>query len=260
MIDTHCHLNLEPLSNTPSKFLDQALAAGVTNIIIPAVDLPTSQSAIDLAGTSDRLFAMVGIHPEEAAKTDFSNLFENLKSLALKPKVVAIGECGLDYFHTTQTKAAQHQLFEFQLQLAHELDLPLSIHVRDLPAEASAKEDAHQDALELIRQFTPRAVLHCFSGNQDYLQAALDLGLFISFAGNVTFQNAHKLQQLAKLTPTDRLLVETDAPYLNPDRGVFPNTPAQVVKTYHFLAKLKNISLEQLSQAVEDNVHQLFNV
>jgi len=102
MIDTHCHLNLEPLSNTPSKFLDQALAAGVPNIIIPAVDLPTSQSAIDLAGTSDRLFAMVGIHPEEAAKTDFSNLFENLKSLALKPKVVAIGECGLDYFHTTQ--------------------------------------------------------------------------------------------------------------------------------------------------------------
>lgn len=250
MLDPHCHLNLDPLDQNTQQIIDNALTLGVTQIIIPAVDLATSQSAIALAQTSDHLYAMVGIHPEEAANIHFDNLYSDLKSLAQNSSVVAIGECGLDYFHTTETKTRQHELFELQLQLAQDLDLPLSIHVRD----------AQDDAISTISKFKVRGVLHCFSGDRDYLDKALSLGLYISFAGNVTFKNAGNLQELVKLVPIDKIFAETDAPYLNPDRGVWPNTPSQVVKTYKFLAELKGTTIEELSNQTHSNAQTLFRL
>lgn len=250
MLDPHCHLNLEPLAQNPGKFIEEALAQGVTQIIIPAVDLATSQSAISLAQTSDHLYAMVGVHPEEAVNINFDNLYSDLKSLAQNSSVMAIGECGLDYFHTTETKTKQHKLFELQLQLAQDLDLPLSVHVRD----------AQNDAISTISKFKVKGVFHCFSGDADYLEKALQLGFYISFAGNLTFKNATHLQDLAKQVPLDKIFVETDAPYLNPDRGVWPNTPSQVALTYQFLANLKGITVEELSHQTHTNASELFRL
>jgi TatD DNase family protein len=257
MVDTHCHLNLDPLNTDISGHIDSATQVGITHFIVPGVDLDSSQTATAIARKFTGCHAAAGIHPHEASTLiGNSNLLDQwlsvLKSLAKDPKVVAIGECGLDYFHLQDNQdqliAAQRQLFTAQLELARDLDLPLSIHVRE----------AHQPALKLIDQFKPRAVLHCFSGDEPYLHSALDLGLYISFAGNVTFASAKPLHRLLKLVPPDRLLLETDAPYLNPHRGQWPNTPANIAETYRFVADFLGLSHEKLSTLTHQNARNLF--
>jgi len=256
MIDSHCHLNLDPLYQDWPKFLETAQEAGINTILVPGVDLYTSKKAIEIASKSNSIWAMAGIHPHRADKinspTKLKDLIGSLKSLAKSGDIIAIGECGLDYFklENQATKKLQQQLFIAQLKLAKQLNLPVSIHVRD----------AHNDAIKILSQFQPRGVLHCFSGNQAYLKKALDLGLFISFAGNITFKNAQNLQEFARAVPLDRLLLETDAPYLNPHRGVWPNTPAHIAEVYKFVASLTDLPTEKLVNQVTENSHTLFKI
>ncbi len=264
MLDTHCHLNLEPLVDDWQSHLQQAISQDITTFIIPSVDLPSSQTAIDIATESDHCYAAIGIHPHEAASPshqDLQKIKHDLIFFAKNKKVVAIGETGLDYFRLDeenkhQNIQSQHQLFSLHLKLAQTLNLPTIIHVRDNPDQATA----HQDALNLIKQTPTQAILHCFSGDQEYLRQALDLNLYISFAGNLTFKNAQDLQHLITQVPLNRLLLETDAPYLNPNRGQWPNTPSNITQTYQFTAQLLNLSVKELSHQIHQNTKTLFGI
>lgn len=262
MIDTHCHLNLDPLNQDVSGHLKHAKDAGVTDLIIPGVNRQSSQAAIDLASKHDHLYAAIGLHPHEADQvltdgTDLDALTDWLiKQAKSNPKVVAIGECGLDYYRLEDGKqrkhsiAAQKKLFRLHLHAARQAKVPVSVHVRD----------AQTDALNILSRAKVRGVLHCFSGDQDYLQAALDLGLYISFAGNVTFKGSKDLQHLLILVPKDRLLLETDAPFLNPHRGHWPNTPSNISLTYAFVADLLHMDQTKLSDLVHQNARELFRL
>lgn len=267
MIDTHCHLNLDPLIKDAELFLDQARKQGITKFIVPGVNRESSQTAIQLAASHPDCFAAIGLHPHEADQvltdgTDLEAFKSGVIQAANSQQIVAIGECGLDYFRLPEgeqrkhTIKAQHKLFKLHLHLATQTDLPLLVHVRDLPGETSA----HTDALNLLSKQPVTAVLHCFSGDATYLQKALDLGFYISFAGNLTFANATDLQTLIQRVPLDRLLLETDAPYLNPMRGEWPNTPANVSQTYQFAADLLNLPLPKLIKHTSHNAKNLFDI
>lgn len=255
MIDTHGHLNLKPLIDNWAEYWHKAQAAGVTKIIVPGTNLATSQTALDLANQDKSIFAAVGIHPHDTLEIEDTLAAEiELTQMAKQPNVVAVGECGLDYFYPEyQTQSAQEiqkKWFEFQLELANTQQLPVSIHVRA----------AQQDVLSLLAKYRPKGVLHCFSGDLDYLSQALKLGLYISLAGNVTFSNAKDLVALLPQIPQDRLILETDAPYLNPTRGEFPNQPAQISQTYQFVAQALQLTTQELVDQVNLNVNKLFDI
>ncbi len=235
LIDTHAHLNFPELMADIDGVLARAKAAGVEKIINIGTSLEDSKIAIDLAQKYDNLYATVGIHPENTC--DDWEMFERL---AKSPKVVAIGECGLDNKVGLQN---QGEVFEKQIEIAQKLDLPLVIHVRDAWEEI-AKMDLSKN----------RGVFHCYSG-----PAHLIPNFYASFAGNVTFKNAGPLRDTAKLIPIDKLLVETDCPFLAPEphRGS-QNEPANVKITATVLAELKNMSIEEFTRETTENAEKLF--
>jgi len=262
LIDSHAHLNFPELMADIEGVLARARKAGVEKIINIGTNLEDSKIAIDLAQKYDNLYATVGIHPDSPSPsaTDWSEL----EKLAKNPKVVAIGECGLDYsrikydvssikYHNETERQRRH--FQKQIEIAKNLELPMSIHIRDAQNDLMAILDA--------ARMTGRAkgVFHCFSGDQKYLEFVLEQGFFVSFAGNVTFKNAQNLRDLAKATPLDRLLLETDCPYLSPEplRGS-QNEPANVKITVAKLAEIKNMSLDHISSIILDNTRRLFNI
>lgn len=270
MIDTHCHLNLDPLVKDYLSYFEQAKEIGVSQVIIPGVNVESSQKAVELARDLEGLFPAIGLHPEEAEQAlttqKSQEIYNWLVEWGSKSEVVAIGECGLDYFRlpddplqAKHIKAFQKKLFKLHIKAALEVDKPLLIHVRDVD-ESFDSHGAHYQVMELLEKHQPKAVLHCFSGDQTYLKKALDLGLYISFAGNLTFKNAPHLGEIVTKVPKERLLLETDAPYLNPDRGQWPNTPAQVAKTYEYASQLLNISQEDLSTQVHQNSQSFFGI
>lgn len=259
MIDTHVHLNLSPLYDEVDQYLNQARAVKVTDFIVPGTDLDSSLRAIALSRQYPHCYSAVGIHPEEAANLDLQAIGGVIDKLARMlnevSQIKAVGECGLDLFRVEEHSLQeilklQTHLFTNQLQLAHDFSKPVVMHVRE----------AHKQVLELLKQYRPAGVLHCFSGDKEYLAEALELGLYISFAGNVTFANAHAHRELLALVPLARLLLETDSPFLNPDRGQFPNHPAQITKVYAQVAELKQVSLATLEAQVWENAQQLFNL
>jgi len=209
IIDTHVHYNLSPLLENWQSHLKTAKKHGVTQSIVVGTDLASSQLAIDIAEQDPHLFATVGIHPHEMNHLVETRLIASLQDLIKNnlAKIVAIGEIGLDYHY--QKNNHQRQLFISQIKLANEFNLPLSIHVRD----------AYDDALEILQQHPPASefVLHCFSGDEHYVQEAIKLGAYFGVDGNITYKNAQKLRDLLKLIPPDKVLLETDAPYLPPE-------------------------------------------
>lgn len=261
MIDTHVHLNLEPLFDDYMNYYNQAQSAGVTQLIVPGVNQETSLRSITLAQTLDGVWAGVGYHPDEAEQLlttqSTQQIYHWLQTTAASDRVVALGETGLDYYRLADEpltqkhqKAAQKKLFKLHIKVALELNKPLLVHVRQ----------AQEDALALLSQYQPKAVLHCFSGDADYLAECLKLGCYVSFAGNVTFANAGALVDRLRQVPLDRLLLETDAPFLNPNRGQWPNTPAHVAQIYQTVAQLLQINIDQLEQAVETNARRLLHL
>ncbi|MCL4390526.1 MAG: TatD family hydrolase [Patescibacteria group bacterium] len=243
LIDSHCHLTKKFCPDV-DQTLAQAKDAGVEKIITIGTTLEDSQEGIEIAQNHDGVYAAVGIHPEESCAN-----WGKFEQLAQMPRVAAIGECGLDY---KVGLPGQKEIFEKQIGIARKLNLPLSIHIRDA-----------QDDLMKMDLAGTRGVFHCFSGDERYLNFILTKlpDFYISFAGNVTFKNASGLQQLAKLVPLERLLVETDSPFLAPHplRGS-QNTPANVKITVQFLADLKSISLEELSKITSKNAQILFGI
>ena len=231
MIDTHAHLG-----GDASDVLERAAAAGVTRVIAVATTVSGAREALALADRHDGVYACLGVHPHEAG--DPGDLTE-LRALLAHPKAVAVGETGLDYFRDYAPHGAQQRLFDEELALAHELGKPVVIHTRAADDDTRDRLVAHDGTV----------ILHCFS-SPALLDDALADGWYVSFAGNVTYKNAYELRDCARRVPSERLLVETDSPYLAPQavRGR-RNEPAYVVHTYDFLSELRDEDVRTLADA-----------
>jgi TatD DNase family protein len=274
IFDTHVHYNLDPLWPNWPEHWQAAQAHGVDTSLVVGTTLATSQAAVGIATQDPHLFAAVGVHPYELRiavenKLDIPTFLTEVStelSAMLKADsshlIRAIGETGLDYFRQPSDQAmveavctAQRQSLELQLQLALQHQLPLILHVRDsaIP-ETQTPGNAYWDTLELIQKYQPNAfILHCASGPRSYVQAMVELGAHVSFAGNVTYPSADSLRALIPLVPANKILLETDAPFLPPQgfRGK-PCEPLMIAKTAEFLAENCGINLEQTYRNAEE--------
>jgi TatD DNase family protein len=252
LIDSHCHLDSDQFDADREQVIERALAAGVTQMVA----IGTGNGPPDLeAGTrlADRykfLYATVGVHPHDAAKAN-EITFQALADLTLHPKVIAIGEIGLDYHYDFSPRETQQAVFIRQMQIAKK---PIVIHTRE----------AWDDTIKLIREhWDPQrgGIMHCFSGNPDQAKQALDLGFYLSFGGIVTFPKALEIQESARQAPIDRILVETDSPYLAPvpTRGK-RNEPAFMLETVRKLAQLRNVSEQAIAQSTTANFQHLMSL
>jgi TatD DNase family protein len=255
LVDSHCHLDHLDLSDREGGLngvIDAAQARGVTHFLSVAVDMNTSRSLIDLTAQFDNVYSSVGVHPLQKIPQPVPSI-EELVSLAQEPRVVAIGETGLDNFYSSETIDWQRQSFVNHLQACQEIAKPVIIHTRD----------AREETIELMRKHTPSAggVMHCFTETWDMAQQALELGFYISFSGILTFANAKALRDVAVKVPLDRILVETDSPWLAPvpHRGA-QNEPQYVREVAQCMADLRGISLEELAAATTDNFNRLFQI
>lgn len=254
MIDSHAHLYLEHFDEDREAVIKRAQDAGVESIINIGIDVETSSSAISMARERDGFFASVGIHPQSPVD-DLEGALGGIRELiAANPReAVAVGEIGLDYYWDTVTPDDQSGVLQRQLDLALELGLPVIFHCRD----------AIETLLELLeaRSEIPPGVFHCFEGGGDEAERGLALGYHISFAGNVTYTNAQRIQQAAESVPLERLLLETDSPYLppHPHRGQ-RNEPAFVALTRDYLAGLMGFSPAEVEEAATENTRRLFRL
>ncbi len=239
-VDTHCHL-YDTRGVPVDDVISAARAAGVTTMINVGCDRDTTASAIEIARTHEGIFATAGLHPHEARHG-----VATIVDLLDDPAVIAVGECGLDYYYDHSPRDAQRTAFAAQIQLAHERALPLVVHTRD----------AWADTFDVLKaEGAPeRTIFHCFTGGPDEADACLDLGAFLSFSGIVTFKTAVDLHRAAERCPADRLLAETDSPYLAPvpHRGR-TNQPAYVTHVVQFLADLRNEPLEHIRATTVEN-------
>jgi TatD DNase family protein len=255
LVDSHCHLNFDTLKADLPNIKQRMAAAKVGHAMVIGVTADKLPEIIAMAEADAALFATVGIHPDRQDTTDLS--VAELVSLSQHPKVVGIGETGLDYFHCEGDMTWQHDRFRRHIRAANQTGLPLIIHTRD----------AGDDTLRILQEEAASpalggagGVIHCFTESAAFAESILAMGFYLSFSGIVTFKNAANLQAIAKTVPLDRLLIETDAPYLAPvpHRGK-TNEPSFVAHTAEFLANLRGISLETLAQATTANYFRLFS-
>lgn len=252
LVDSHCHLNYEGLAERRDEVLANARQRGVIGFL----NISTRQSewgdVIAVAQANEDVWATVGVHPHEAdAHPDLGS--QALVEAARHPRVVAIGECGLDYYYDKSDRSAQRDRFQAHIDAARSTGLPLVVHTRD------AEEDTAHMIERAAKEGGITGVLHCFTGSADLARKALDLGFFISLSGIVTFRNASELQETAKWLPPDRLLVETDSPFLAPvpNRGKTCE-PAFVADTAAFVASLRNEQLDAFASITTANFFRLF--
>lgn len=252
LIDSHCHLDSEQFDGDREGVIERAVAAGVERMLtIGSGDGPPDvEAAIRLADRYPMLYASIGVHPHDAAKAT-AETYRRLAELAVHPKVVAIGEIGLDYHYDYSPRDVQQDVFRAQLQVARDLQLPVVIHTRE----------ADDDTLAILREagHPVHGVLHCFTGTTALATAGLALGLHVSFAGILTFPKAEPLRETARHVPLDRVLVETDSPFLAPVpyRGQ-RNEPAYVSRVLAALAHVHGIDALELARRTTANFHSLF--
>lgn len=253
LVDSHCHLNYPGLVERQDEVLDAARARGIAAFL----NISTRQSEWgDILGTAERhsdVWASIGVHPHEAdAHPDLGA--SALIEAADHPRVIGIGECGLDYYYDKSARQAQRERFQAHIDAARATALPLIVHTRD------AEEDTAEILERAAEQGVVSGVLHCFTSSAELARRALDIGFYISLSGIVTFKNARDLQETAKIIPEDRLLVETDAPFLAPmpNRGKTCE-PAFVADTASFVAELRQTPLERLAETTTANFYRLFN-
>ncbi|MEN8779173.1 MAG: TatD family hydrolase [Glaciecola sp.] len=250
-VDSHCHL--DKLDKSPSELAEAvnfAQQRGVEHMLCVAVSVSEFDDMVETVSEFDNVSVSCGVHPcYEDEMTDYDTLL----GYAALDKVVAVGETGLDYYHSTDTKAVQQRSFIDHIKVASQVGKPLIIHTRNAREDTIALYKAHKNE-------QTSGVLHCFTESMEMAQQALDLGLYISLSGIVTFKSAKELQEVAKMIPIDRLLIETDSPWLAPVpyRGK-PNQPGYVVEVGEFIANLRGISVEALAKHTTENFYRLFN-
>jgi TatD DNase family protein len=253
LIDTHIHLDFPQFDGDRERVIERAATAGVGAMVNVGADVDSSRAAVALAEAHPQIYAAVGVHPHDA-KTMTGEVLEVLRALASRPRVVAIGEIGLDFYRDLSPREKQRQVFEQQLALASEVGKPMIIHDRE----------AHKEVMAILRRWAegcqqPVGVLHCFSGDLAMAQEAIELGFYVSIAGPVTFPNARRLRELVRQLPLEKLLVETDCPYLtpHPHRGK-RNEPAYVKLVAQEVAHIKGLTLEEVARVTSDNARALF--
>ncbi len=279
MIDAHCHLNFHTFENDYDEVIKRANDTGITKIINTGTQISSSQWAVDLAQKYENLYAIIGIHPHHADKVtaghpeeqsdvriSSNNWIEQLENLGQNKKVIGIGECGLDYYNYKSNGIVdpdlQKKIFIQQIELAHKLKLPLQIHSRD--------EKARIDTIKILKdhkhllQNVP-GMFHCMAGSLESLKAVLDLRFYVGFDGNSMYEGLPpgeplELQELIKAAPLNRIVIETDSPYLTPlpHRGQ-RNEPAYAIIVGQFIAKLKKVSLEELVEQTDKNIYTIFS-
>jgi TatD DNase family protein len=249
-IDSHCHLDDARFADDLDAVLDRASAAGVTRILsIGTGDGPPEiDRAVRIAEKYEQVYATVGVHPHDAAKVTPQTL-DDLRALAAHPKVVAYGEIGLDYHYDFSPREVQREVFIAQLKLAADLKLPITIHTRE----------AWDDTLSILREnWTGQGIMHCFTGDPVQAQEALDMGFHLSYGGVLTFKTAENVRESARITPDNRLLIETDAPYLAPipHRGK-RNEPSMMIETARKLAEVRGTTPDRIAAITTANFERL---
>lgn len=250
IFDSHAHYDDPAFDGDREQLLDSLAGAGVETVLTIGADLATSRAAVALAERYPFLWAAVGVHPHGAAELP-EDWLRQLEELAAHPRVRAIGEIGYDYHYDSDWKEAQRTAFEAQLRLAARLGLPVVIHDRE----------AHGDTMELLRQYRPAGVVHCYSGSAEMVKEVVALGMYVGFTGVVTFKNARRALEAAAVVPPDRLLVETDCPYMAPepfrgrrcDSTLLPHTIAR-------LAQVTGMEPQELADLTAANARRLFGI
>lgn len=252
LIDSHCHLNYEGLAERQTEVLENARSRGVAGFLNISTRQREWQDIIGVAEREPDVWASVGVHPHEADSHPDLGAAALIKATE-HPRVIAIGECGLDYFYDKSDRKAQRDRFDAHVDAARQTGLPLVVHTRE------AEDDTAEILSAAVREGGVEGVLHCFTGSADLARKALDLGFFISLSGIVTFKNAQALQEIAKWLPEDQFLVETDSPFLAPvpHRGQ-KCEPAFVADTADFVARLRGVEPEQLASDTTANFFRLF--
>ncbi|WP_338026058.1 TatD family hydrolase [Abyssisolibacter fermentans] len=253
LIDSHAHLDDSRFDKDREQLIKDLGNNNIELIINPGSDVATSVKAVSLAQKHENIYAAIGVHPHEVEDMEDETI-ELLRSLSKKDKVVAIGEIGLDYYYDNSPRELQKKWFREQIKLAKELDLPIIIHDRD----------AHQDTYDIIKELKDdslRGVLHCYSGGVELAREFIKLGFYISFAGPITFKNAKVSKLVAKEIPLEKMLIETDSPYLtpHPHRGK-RNEPLYVRFVAGEIAQLKGISFEEVMNITNKNARELFGI
>jgi TatD DNase family protein len=253
LFDTHAHLNATQFNEDVEQVIERARAEGVSHIVVVGFDRPTIERAMELAEQYSFIYAAVGWHPVDAIHMTDDDLMM-IEQLAAHPKVVALGEMGLDYYWDQSPKEVQKEVFRKQIRLAKKVKLPIIIHNRDATA----------DIVHILREEQAAevgGVMHCFTGSVEVAHQCIDMNFYISFGGPVTFKNAKKPKEVAKEIPLDRLLIETDCPYLTPHpfRGK-RNEPSYVKYVAEAIAELKGVSFDEVAQKTSDNAKRLFGI
>jgi TatD DNase family protein len=253
IFETHAHLQDRKLRGNVEQVLERARQAGVDKVVCVGYDLPSSEEAVSLARKFSQVYAAVGVHPHDA-KTLTPEVLDKLKNLAADAKVVAIGEIGLDFYRDLSPRDLQKQAFIDQIKLAQKLGKPIIIHDRE----------ANQPVFDLVKQYKAgqnMGIMHCYSGNLPLAIEYIKLGFYISLAGPLTYKNARRPQEIASKVQLNRLLVETDCPYLTPEplRGKV-NEPANIKYVVEKMAEVRNQSPEEAAYLTARNAHQVFGL
>lgn len=252
VFDTHCHLDDEKFNEDREDACQRMLDAGVARCVCVGSDLASSRRCLDLAHSHEAVYAAAGVHPHEA-KDAPADYLDTLRSMLSQPRAVALGEIGLDYYYDLSPRDVQKRVMEEQVDLAIQLGKLVIFHIRD----------AHGDMVDFFRgrKTLPQGIIHCFSGSPEIAAEYVKMGFYISFAGPLTFKKAPHLWATAELVPMDRLLVETDSPYLAPEpmRGR-RNEPANVVWTLKKLAALRNLPEEEMARVTWDNACRIYGL
>jgi TatD DNase family protein len=264
LIDTHCHLTFDELAGDVAAVIERSKAAGVTNWITVGTDPQENRKAVELANKFENMYAAVGIHPHDAktvtpvlrsGSEGGADILKELRELANNNKVVAIGETGLDYHYNFSSHEEQRNVFAEHLKIAAELNLPVIVHCREA-------FDETMGILDRAGSDVKRVVFHCFSGSAEQAKIVLGKGFYISFTGVITFKNAEKTRKAAQVVPLDRLMVETDCPYMSPEpmRKQKINEPALMIHTARRLAELKKMNLADFAEAVTATSRAFFRL
>ncbi|MEN8257659.1 MAG: TatD family hydrolase [Thermodesulfobacteriota bacterium] len=253
LVDSHCHLDMAPYGDDCPEVIARSQTAGVRTIFTIGIDLESSQAAVELAVQHENIYATVGIHPHHALEAG-PEAYGTLAKLAAQPKVIGFGEIGIDLFKDYAPVDVQIKAFRGQLDLANKLELPVIIHDRD----------AHDEILQILEEcgpFPAGGVIHCFSGDKEVARRFLDLGFYLSIPGVVTFKKALELQEAAAFIPLEKMLVETDGPFLAPEpwRGK-RNEPAYTLYTAEKIAELKGVTLDTVARQTTKNIEALFKI
>lgn len=252
LIDSHVHLDKRQFDGDREYIIENLEKNGIEAAVNIGADLESSIKSLDLAKKYENIYATVGVHPHNA-KDLTDKMLEEMEELASEDKVVAIGETGLDYHYDNSPRDVQRKWFRKQIQLAKKLDLPVVVHSRS----------ADEDTLKILKEESDglRAVIHCFSSDRAMMKEFVDLGFYIALGGPVTFKKTDELKEVAKIVPIEKLLVETDAPYLapHPYRGK-RNEPVFVKQTAELIAKLRGMTIEDFTLQINQNTKAIFNI